>query len=269
MLLFYLGIYLDNALSLRVRQTLGIIFGVTEMLFFGGIIFGFNALIPILKTESIYSHLCLKNQSLCPEQNVMFGFAFTTYMAVQMVMLTVVGLLIDNVGLRIVKLGSAILFSLGAGLFAVITTETPWLIFPAGCFLCVGGMANLICTFSVSKLFGKTSTIMLAFIIGAFDASSCIFALAGIAYDAGFSYQFIFYLLGGANLILNIFSSNFITTYWMADMEKIQQHTVISRVDDDEKHLKVEAEYYFLTTYVSKIKIFILIDNSDEIHMKC
>lgn len=192
------------------------------MLFFGGIIYGFNALMPVLIKEGIYSDLCKSNTS-CSEQYAMYGRAFTTYMVTQMVFLFVVGLLIDHVGLRVVKLCSAILFSMGAVIFAITTRERSWLIFPAGCFMCVGGMAGLLCNFSISKLFNKTSVIVLALITGSFDAGSSVFAVVTLCYSAGFPYTITFYILAAGCLSMNIFSSLFITTYRMADMSTISK----------------------------------------------
>lgn len=191
------------------------------MFFFGGIIFGFNALIPVLQKEGIYSHLCdQSNDSFvgCSEQTATYGYAFTTYMVVQMVMLFIVGFLVDHAGLRIVKFSSSLLFSIGAVLFAVTNTANSWLIFPAGSFICVGGMAGLICNFGYSKLFTKTSVFVLALITGSYDASSSVFAFVTLGYNAGFSYKLTFFLIAAVGLAMNTFSSLFIATYKMADM---------------------------------------------------
>uniref|UniRef100_A0A5K3FTB1 MFS domain-containing protein n=1 Tax=Mesocestoides corti TaxID=53468 RepID=A0A5K3FTB1_MESCO len=212
---------LDGVLPLRLRQVIGIVFGSIEMLFFGGIIFGFNALIPVLQKESIYSHLCqnITAGSIgCNEQVTMYGYAFTTYMVVQMVLLFIVGFLVDHVGLRIVKLSASILFSIGAVLFGIANSANSWVIFPAGICVCVGGMAGLICNFSISKLFNKTSTLVLALITGSYDAASSVFAVFAVAYGAGYSYNLTFFLLAGVGLAMNLFSSLFVTTYRMSDM---------------------------------------------------
>ncbi|CDS40191.1 solute carrier family 43 [Echinococcus multilocularis] len=212
---------LDQVLDLRLRRVLAIIFGTVEMLFFGGIIFGFNALTPVLQKEGIFSDLCDKSANKtagCSEQTTIYSYAFITYMVVQMVMLFIVGFLVDRVGLRIVKLSASILFSIGAALFAVASARNSWLIFPAGSLVCVGGMAGLICNLSFSKLFTKTSVFVLAFITGSYDAASSVFAVFAIAYEAGFSYKLAFFLLAGVSLAMNIFSSLFIATYRLSDM---------------------------------------------------
>lgn len=190
------------------------------MFFFGGIIFGFNALTPVLQKEGIYSHLCNRTSKAagCSQQTTMYGYAFTTYMVVQMVMLFVVGFFVDYLGLRIVKLSSSLLFSTGAVLFALTNANNSWLIFPAGSLICVGGMAGLICNFSFSKLFTKTSVFVLALITGSYDASSSVFAFVSLGYKAGFSYQLTFFLFAAFGLAMNTFSSLFIATYKLSDM---------------------------------------------------
>ncbi|EUB65071.1 Solute carrier family 43 member [Echinococcus granulosus] len=233
---------LDQVLDLRLRQVLAIIFGTVEMLFFGGIIFGFNVLTPVLQKEGIFSYLCDKSANKtagCSEQTTIYGYAFITYMVVQMVMLFIVGFLVDRVGLRIVKLSASILFSIGAALFAVTSATNSWLIFPAGSLVCIGGMAGLICNLSFSKLFTKTSVFVLAFITGSYDAASSVFAVFAIAYEAGFSYKLAFFLLAGVSLAMNIFSSLFIATYRLSDMSDVY-------IDDT-----------FCKTFVTRLHLFI------------
>ncbi|VDO12101.1 unnamed protein product [Rodentolepis nana] len=218
------------------------------MLFFGGIIFGFNALTPVLQAEGIYRHLCnVTNSSIsvCSEQTAMYGYAFTTYMVVQMVMLFVVGFLVDRVGLRIVKFSSSLLFSFGAVLFAVVNTANSWLIFPAGSFICVGGMAGLICNFAYSKLFTKSSVFVLAMITGSYDASSSVFAFFTLAYNAGFSYQLTFFLLAAIGLAMNTFSSFFIATFKLSDMSMFHSNggknsSMTSAGDEEEKNSSLD-----------------------------
>ncbi|KAM7532571.1 hypothetical protein Aperf_G00000131728 [Anoplocephala perfoliata] len=242
-------IKLDNYLPLRPRQFLAIIFGIIEMFFFGGIIFGFNALIPVMQDEGIYSHLCNGTNASsaatgCSKQTTMYGYAFTTYMVVQMVMLFVVGFFVDYIGLRIVKLISSLLFSIGAVLFALTNANNSWLIFPAGSLVCVGGMAGLICNFSFSKLFTKTSVFVLALITGSYDAASSVFAFVSLGYKGGFSYQLTFLLFAVFGLAMNIFSSLFIATYKLSDMSMFlsRNGTRSGKANDEadeEKHLSL------------------------------
>ncbi|KAL5111830.1 hypothetical protein TcWFU_003733 [Taenia crassiceps] len=65
---------LDRLLGLRLRQVLAVIFGTVEMLFFGGIIFGFNVLTPVLQKEGVFSYLCRESENKtvgCSEQTTM------------------------------------------------------------------------------------------------------------------------------------------------------------------------------------------------------
>nr|VZI26682.1 unnamed protein product [Spirometra erinaceieuropaei] len=223
-------IRLDKFLPLPVRKTLGVIFGVVEMLFFGGIIFGFNALYPVLKTERIYSHVC-NNSRLpigCAEQTAVYGYAFTTYTVLQMIMLLIIGLAVDNIGLRVVKLFAASLFALGALLFAFTSASHSWLLFPAGGCISVGGIALLICNFSISKLFTKASALVLALITGSYDSSASVFAVVSIVYEAGISFRAIFLTISIVSLLLNVFSSLLILTNKLEDMSKFSTPHVLA-----------------------------------------
>lgn len=211
---------MDRCLSLRARKVLGLTLGVLEMLCFGGIIFGFNALIPVLKHEHIFSYLCEDPgiNTGCDEQNQMFSYAFTTFMVTQMLMLIVVGLLIDNLGLRIVKLIAAATCGFGMILFALITSENSLMIFPAGCLVSVGGMALLICNLSISKLFGRTSVLALSTISGSHDAASSVFAIMALGVDNGIPHRIMFIALGCSGFLLSVFSALFVTTHRIGHM---------------------------------------------------
>ncbi|VDL93887.1 unnamed protein product [Schistocephalus solidus] len=218
---------MDNCMPFLPRRILGVLFGVTEMLFFGGIMYGFNALYPILKQELIFAYLCENKTSTvgCSAQINMYANAFTTYSVLQMVMLIVVGLLIDNIGLRIVKIGSTLLYFIGTLMFAFASADVSWLIFPAGCFTCVGGMGMMVCNFSISQLFDATSVLVLAFITGSYDASSSIFAIVSLTNDAGLSFRTTFIILGVLGTAMGLFSATFILTARMPTMSELKKNS--------------------------------------------
>ncbi|KAL7062771.1 hypothetical protein AAHC03_01048 [Spirometra sp. Aus1] len=152
-----------------------------------------------------------------------------------MVMLIVVGLLIDHAGLRVVKIGSTLLYFIGTLMFAFVSADVSWLIFPAGCFTCVGGMGMMVCDFSISQLFDATSVLVLAFITGSYDASSSMFAIVSLTNDAGLPFRTSFIILSVVGTAMGLFSAAFILTARMPSMPEIKKNskTVVADVLED------------------------------------
>ncbi|KAH9286854.1 Solute carrier family 43 member 3 [Echinococcus granulosus] len=213
---------LDQCMPFKLRRVLSVIFGVTEMIFFGGIFYGMNALFPVLQKEDIFANLCPSstNHSGCDKQINMYANALTTYSVVMMVMLIVIGTLIDYIGLRLVKLASTLLYFVGMLMFGFVTPSTSPLIFVGGTLAAVGGMGMMVCTFSVNQLFTKTAVVVLAFVTGSYDASSALFAIVNLTYSAGIPLRITFLILACCGLAMSTFSSCFIYSYWLSDMGK-------------------------------------------------
>ncbi len=225
----------------KLRRVLAVILGVTEMLFFGGIMYGMNALFPVLQKELIFSDLCENktDPNGCPDQVAMYANAFTTYSVVMMIMLVVVGILIDTIGLRLVNICSTIVYFIGMIMFAFLTPATSPMLFVSGTFAAVGGMGMMVCIFSVSQLFTKTSVIVLAFVTGSYDASSSLFAIVQITYNAGFPFRTTFLILAFCGLGMGLFTSCFILTYWLPGMATLRPG---SNVDVELKEMGFEDE---------------------------
>lgn len=213
---------LDHLIPFKLRRVLGVIFGVTEMLFFGGTFYGMNALFPVLSKELIFANLCPNetDPNGCNDQINMYANAFTTYSVVMMVMLFVVGILIDYIGLRVVKLISTLVYFIGMLMFAFVTPSTSPLIFVGGTLAAVGGMGMFVCNLSINQFFTKTSVIILAFITGSYDASSTLFAIIQLTYNAGLSLKASFLILAFCGLAMGLFSACFILSYWLPQMSK-------------------------------------------------
>ncbi|VDN36990.1 unnamed protein product [Dibothriocephalus latus] len=173
-----------------------------------------------------------------------------------MVMVIVVGLLIDNVGLRIVKLGSVVLYFIGTMMFAFVSKEVSWLIFPAGCCTCVGGMGMMVCNFSISLLFDATSVLVLAFIDGSYDSSSSMLAIVSQTNDAGLSFRTSFLILSVVGTSMGLFSGLFVLTAKMPSMVDIKKNakTVVAETnDDDEEEVKSMVSEVLSSKYLHPI----------------
>ena len=204
----------------KLRRVLAVIFAVTEMLFFCGIFYGMNALFPVLQKELIFADVCPNKTSPdgCPKQLSMYTNAFTTYSVVMMICLVFVGILIDYIGLRLVKLISTLVYFVGMVMFACVTPSTSPLIFVGGTLGAVGGMGMMVCMLSVNQLFTKTAVIVLAFVTGSYDASSTLFAIVQLTYNAGISFRATFLILAFCGLAMGVFSACFILSYRLSDM---------------------------------------------------
>ncbi|VDM31343.1 unnamed protein product [Hydatigera taeniaeformis] len=250
----HLCVKLDKCMPFKLRRVLGVIFGVTEMIFFGGIFYGMNALFPVLQNEGIFGNLCPQNTANlgCDKQINMYANALTTYSVVMMVMLIVVGTLIDYIGLRVVKLISTLLYFVGMLMFGFVTPSTSPLIFVGGTFAAVGGMGMMVCSFSVNQLFTKTAVIVLAFITGSYDASSALFAVVNLTYKAGIPLKTTFLILACCGLAMGVFSACFIYSYWLPDMGKYKDEVSsidIYAEDDIETFREKEREVKSLEEY--------------------
>nr|CDS32733.1 solute carrier family 43 [Hymenolepis microstoma] len=212
----------DRVISFKLRRVLGVIFGVSEMLFFGGIFYGMNALFPVLSKELIYADRCPSSTDPkgCPDQINVYANALTTYSVSMMVMLFVVGILIDYIGLRLVKLLSTLIYFIGMLIFAFVTPSTSFMIFIGGTLAAVGGMGMFLCNISINQLFNKTAVLVLAFITGSYDASSTMFAIVKLTYNAGLSLRTSFLILAFCGLAMGLFSACFILSYWLPQMAK-------------------------------------------------
>lgn len=217
--------------------------GVIEMLFFGGIWYGMNALFPILQREMIFSNLCSDptDPAGCPEQIAMYANAFTTYSVVMMVMLIVIGVLIDQIGLRLVKILSTSVYFIGMIMFAFVTPATSMIIFVGGTLGAVGGMGMMVCTLSVNQFFTKTAVIVLASITGSYDAASSLFAIVQLTYFAGIPLQTTFIILACCGLVIGVFSSCFILTAWLPDMAAQRPDFKSTSTAEDGDDLKLES----------------------------
>ncbi|VDO10233.1 unnamed protein product [Rodentolepis nana] len=217
-----LCVKLDHVIPFKLRRVLGVIFGVCEMIFFGGIFYGMNALFPVLSKELIFADVCPDSTDPkgCPEQINIYANALTTYSVTMMVMLVVVGVLIDYIGLRLVKLICTLIYFIGMLIFAFVTPSTSFMIFIGGTLAAVGGMGMFVCNISINQLFNKTAVVVLAFITGSYDASSTMFAIVQLTYNAGLSFKTSFLILAFCGLAMGLFSSCFILSYWLPQMAK-------------------------------------------------
>lgn len=159
---------------------------------FSGIIFGWAALLHIYRAEGYYADECAKGDDWCNEQQDALTLIYTVGSSGQEVVAIFVGLLQDNVGLRpAIAVGC---LNMCIGLYLMLCFDSPVGIPEADitttlltgvCFLVTGSMGLFQHAFTVAPLFLSKIFLIVASVSTLFDASSLIFVLVKMVYDAG------------------------------------------------------------------------------------
>ncbi|KAH6853776.1 major facilitator superfamily domain-containing protein [Chaetomium sp. MPI-CAGE-AT-0009] len=180
--------------------------------FFGaGVVFGYAAIKPVLKTEGAYRHTCAvpdgssDDEDTCVDLHL--NLMFTVAAVATNVAALPIGAILDHYGPRVCGLLGSLF--LGAG--ALLMAFEKRLHFDAlllGYFcLALGGPFTYISSFQLSNAFPRNSGFILALLTGAFDASSALFLLYRVVYqktDGAFNHErfFLGYLIVPVAIIL-------------------------------------------------------------------
>lgn len=168
--------------------------GVTVIycIFSAGIVFGYAALKPVLKSEGAYQHFCSPPRTSGPDYEtcveIHLNFMFTVAAVASNLAALPIGSILDNFGPRVCGVLGSVLIAAGS----LIMAFAPHLRFDG--YLCgylllaVGGPAVFIPSFQLSNAFPAHSGLILAFLTGAFDSSSALF----------FGYRIVYEQTGGA-----------------------------------------------------------------------
>jgi MFS family permease len=153
-----------------------------------GVVFGYAAIKPVLKAEGAYQDVCSTPGSLPDDQNACvemhLNFMFTVAAVATNVAALPVGAILDHYGPRVCGLFASLFLTLGAALMA-FENRVPFdgLLF-GYLFLALGGPFTYISSFQLSNAFPRRSGLILALMTGAFDASSAVFLIYRIIYNA-------------------------------------------------------------------------------------
>ncbi|KAK0383125.1 hypothetical protein NLU13_9038 [Sarocladium strictum] len=163
------------------KRILQILAAVTYCLFAAGVVFGYAAIKPVLKSQGAYADIC-HDSATCIE--IRLNFMFTVAAVGTNVAALPVGAILDHYGPRVCGLIGAVFLFLGALLLAHATT-LPFDGFMLGyLMLALGGPFTFISSFQLSNAFPRNSGLILALLTGAFDASSALFLVYRLIYDA-------------------------------------------------------------------------------------
>ncbi|EXF83178.1 major facilitator superfamily transporter [Colletotrichum fioriniae PJ7] len=170
------------------KRILQVTIAVIYCLFAAGIAFGFAALKPVLKREGAYSDVCSTDESnstpddTCVE--IHLNLMFTVAAVGTNIAALPVGALLDHAGPRVCGLVGSVFLIIGSILMAYAKT-LPFDGFLIG-YLCLalGGPFTYISSFQLSNAFPKHSGFILALMTGAFDASSALFLVYRLLFQA-------------------------------------------------------------------------------------
>ena len=160
-----------------------IVGAVIYCFFAAGVVFGYAAIKPVLKSQGAYHDIC-NGSATCIE--IRLNFMFTVVAVGTNVAALPVGAILDHYGPRVCGLIGAVFLSIGALVLAHATSFAP----PFDGFmlgylmLALGGPFTFISSFQLSNAFPRHSGLILALLTGAFDASSALFLLYRLIYDA-------------------------------------------------------------------------------------
>ncbi|KZL87332.1 major facilitator superfamily transporter [Colletotrichum incanum] len=170
------------------KRVLQVIIAVIYCLFAAGVAFGFAALKPVLKREGAYSDICSADDpdsapdDTCVE--IHLNLMFTVAAVGTNIAALPVGALLDHAGPRVCGLVGSFFLIVGSLLMAY-AKSLPFDGFLIGYLaLALGGPFTYISSFQLSNAFPKHSGLILALLTGAFDASSALFLVYRLIYQA-------------------------------------------------------------------------------------
>ncbi|KER32906.1 hypothetical protein T265_12738, partial [Opisthorchis viverrini] len=187
----------------------GLIVSLIDVFFFGAFFYGLNSLINAYSELGVFESYCKGND--CSEQRRMFSYVYVTGVVCQLVFSPLVGIAIDQVGLRFSRLIAASLFTTGSLMFAFANRRTSYLLFPAVFFVAVGSLGGLVCNCYISIWFPKCCGLLLAVQSGAYDSGAAVSFIV-VQILPWLSLQTSFILIGALGAVCGILMAVFFLT---------------------------------------------------------
>ena len=170
-----------------------------EILFFGGIIFGFSSLQYILEQEGYFRYLCNNSKSheiinstnknctlaTCGEQESNFNLAFTLGSSFLYFAGVPWGYLLDKYGTWIFRTVITSLWTIGYILLALSTPESSTLLFPTMILFGIAGLGILMSNYQIANLAKTVRGFLITFMNGLFSSAVVVFLLLKTGFDLG------------------------------------------------------------------------------------
>ncbi|XP_069128332.1 equilibrative nucleobase transporter 1-like [Argopecten irradians] len=211
-----------------------------EILFFGGIIYGWGSLVFVLKEEGFYYEECLSvitpaeqeynvtNNTIvtvyqddlqdsdhqrrwvsaqttaptCPQQESKLNLWFSVAVAFMYLSMAFLGELTTRLGTQVTRHIFTFMFVCGALCVAFATKEVPWLLCPGLCGIAVSGLVIFATNIQVANLFPRLQSTVVALYCGLFDSSSVVQQIMKIANENGMSRRIFYVCLAALGLVM-------------------------------------------------------------------
>jgi hypothetical protein len=181
---------LTPTLSSNRREIVQVTASVIYCFLAAGIVFGYAAIKPVLKAEGAYKHVCAPpgsssspdDEDTCVEMHL--NLMFTVAAVATNVAALPVGAILDHFGPRVCGLLGSFFLALGAWLMAFETRLPVDGLLVGYVSLALGGPFVFMSSFQLSNAFPRRGGLIMALLTGAFDASSAVFLVYRLIYQA-------------------------------------------------------------------------------------
>ncbi|KAJ7344171.1 hypothetical protein JRQ81_000121 [Phrynocephalus forsythii] len=187
---------------------------VVENLFFSAVLLGWGSLLIMLKHEGFYSHLCQEKNGTsgsaganvshpwpsCVEQEEMLNLGFTIGSFLLSAATLPLGIFMDRLGPRPLRLIGSASFALSCALMALAAYKPPVLSPLIFLGLSLNGFGGICLTFTsltLPNMFGNLRSTFMALMIGSYASSAVTFPGVKLIYDAGVSFLIIMLVWSG------------------------------------------------------------------------
>eukprot|EP00435_Cladocopium_sp_Y103_P041018 s452_g11.t1 len=141
-----------------------------------GIVYGWPALLNLLRNEGVYSQKCdSQSSSTCAERTVAFNLVFTVGGATNISGAVLCGVLVDSCGPRGGILTGLVLIMIGSFLMGLSDVESEFAWPLAYAFYGLGGCCVHLAGFSLGNAFGRSKGLVISMLVSVFSISALLF----------------------------------------------------------------------------------------------
>lgn len=180
---------------MKTQLVFTLIVSLFETAFYGGAVWGWAAIQPVLINEGYFSTGCnstLDSANLCQSQTERLNLVYTIATASAPILTLLNGVLQDKRGVWVARTAMIILVSIGNLLNAISSSEFSWLLFISFPLTNIGGYGLTNINLSLSYLYPKIKATVVALVTGSFDSGVVVYLLMSWLYGMGASFKALF-----------------------------------------------------------------------------